>query len=82
MNTPTWLEPRCSELLEIECETSCNKRLWVVVLGLKPIIDGDQYCFLWGNNLQDGVAAFGDTPLQAMNNFDIEMYKSIKRGQK
>lgn len=34
-------------------------------------IDGDQWCALLGGNLQEGLCAFGDTPEQAMVNFDI-----------
>ena len=30
-------------------------------LGLKPFKDGNQWCFLFGNNLQEGIAGFGDT---------------------
>jgi hypothetical protein len=33
-------------------------------------IDGDQWCALYGDNLQDGVAGFGDTPAAAMAEFD------------
>lgn len=33
-------------------------------------IDGDQWCALYGDNLQDGVAGFGDTPAAAMYAFD------------
>jgi hypothetical protein len=32
--------------------------------------DGNQWCALYGSNLQDGVAGFGDTPAQAMADFD------------
>lgn len=32
--------------------------------------DGDQWCALYGDNLQDGVAGFGDTPALAMADFD------------
>jgi hypothetical protein len=32
--------------------------------------DGNQWCALYGENLQDGVAGFGDTPEQAMADFD------------
>lgn len=31
--------------------------------------DGNQYCFLYGENLHDGIAGFGDTVEQAMLNF-------------
>lgn len=34
--------------------------------------DGNQWCALYGDNLQEGVAAFGDTPAKAAVQFDIE----------
>lgn len=39
---------------------------------LKPYItkDGDKWCVLYGENLQDGVAGFGDTPELAARDFD------------
>jgi len=33
-------------------------------------IDGNQWCALYGANLQDGVAGFGDTVADAMRSFD------------
>ena len=33
-------------------------------------IDGNQWCALYGENLQDGIAGFGDTPAKAMADFD------------
>jgi seryl-tRNA(Sec) selenium transferase len=33
-------------------------------------LDGDQWCALYGKDLMDGVAGFGDTPLLAMEAFD------------
>ena len=35
-------------------------------------IDGNQWCALYGNNLQDGIAGFGDSPAAAMADFDKE----------
>ena len=32
--------------------------------------DGDQWCALYGENLQEGVAGFGRTPAEAMADFD------------
>ncbi len=32
--------------------------------------DGSKWCALYGDNLQEGVAGFGDTPEQAMYDFD------------
>jgi len=41
---------------------------------LKPKLfpEGNQWCALYGENLQDGVCAFGDTPDAASKQFDIE----------
>lgn len=41
---------------------------------LRPTIsrDGNQWCALYGENLHDGVAGFGDTPQAASIQFDIE----------
>ena len=36
----------------------------------KLSIDGDQWCALYGDNLQDGIAGFGDTADKAMLDFD------------
>lgn len=33
-------------------------------------LDGDQWCALYGDNLQDGVAGFGESPDAAMRDFD------------
>lgn len=32
--------------------------------------DGDKWCFLFGDDLQSGVAGFGDTPEEAAQAFD------------
>jgi hypothetical protein len=36
----------------------------------KVFIDGDAWCALYGENLQDGVAGFGGSPAEAMRAFD------------
>ena len=40
-------------------------------------IDGDQWCALYGANLQDGVAGFGDSPALACAAFDAEWTRKI-----
>jgi hypothetical protein len=39
----------------------------------KPVLsqDGNQWCALLGENLQDGIAGFGDSPADAMWRFDV-----------
>ena len=43
------------------------------------MMDGNQWCALYGANLQDGVAGFGDTPAAAMQAFD-KAWASAKAG--
>lgn len=44
---------------------------------LQPKIykDGDKWCCLWGLDVQDGVAGFGDTPYLAMLDFNKSWHK-------
>lgn len=43
----------------------------------KLVIDGNQWCALYGEDLHDGVAGFGDSPELAMADFDKEWHKKI-----
>jgi len=40
-------------------------------------IDGDMWCVLYCDNIQDGVAGFGKSPEKAMNDFDINWKKEL-----
>ena len=46
---------------------------------LKPevFLDGNKWCVLYGNNIQEGVCAFGDSPDHASREFDSEWIKNI-----
>lgn len=44
----------------------------------KVFLDGDQWCALYGDNLQDGVAGFGDTPHLATQDFNARWYGNGK----
>ncbi|TLX52782.1 hypothetical protein DN824_21990 [Stutzerimonas nosocomialis] len=41
-------------------------------------IDGNKWCALYGENLQDGVAGFGDSPAEAMQDFNREFSKRLE----
>lgn len=45
----------------------------------KPVLsrDGAQWCALYGANIHEGVAGFGDSPAKAMRAFDDEWLKSL-----
>lgn len=49
----------------------------VAVLKPKISIDGNQWCVLYGDNLQEGVAGFGDSPLLAVYDFNKAWRKSL-----
>ena len=44
----------------------------------KISIDGNQYCVLYGDNLQEGIAGFGDTLYLAILNFNKNFHEPIK----
>lgn len=39
--------------------------------------DGDKWCALYGEDLQEGLAGFGNTPEGAAGDFDYNFYSSI-----
>ena len=41
-------------------------------------IDGNKWCALYGENLQDGVAGFGGSPHEAMQDFNRRWYASLE----
>ena len=45
---------------------------------LKPKIhkDGNQWCVLLGENIQEGVVGFGDTPMKAILAWNEELHKA------
>lgn len=52
--------------------TEFMRQTFIAVSELKPTLakDGDQWCYLLGENLQSGIAGFGDTPYLAMVDFN------------
>jgi len=49
---------------------ACEGQRPFILLRPRVFIDGNQWCALYGDNLQDGVAGFGDSPEYAAWNFD------------
>ena len=48
-----------------------------VVFKPRLLMDGDQWCALFGLNLQEGVAGFGKSPAEAMWDFDKKWYEKL-----
>ncbi|NKF57516.1 hypothetical protein GO299_04707 [Ralstonia solanacearum] len=42
-------------------------------------IDGNQWCALYGEDLQSGVAGFGDSPAEAMADFDANWNAKLQQ---
>lgn len=57
-------------------ETERDYKL-VSMLRPKIALDGNQWCVLYGDNLMEGVAGFGDTPYAAVLNFNTEWHRKI-----
>lgn len=49
---------------------------WFAVLKPKVTKDGDMWCALYGDNLMEGVAGFGETPAKALLDFEVAMYST------
>ena len=56
-------------------DASTRQELAIVSsFNLVPYKDGNMWCYLLGENLQEGVAGFGKTPYQAMQDFNKNFY--------
>jgi hypothetical protein len=77
MEIPESMHGQVANALAAEQIAASRRAYWVVILGLQPMRDGNQYCFLWGDNIQVGVAGFGDTPEEAIGAFEKAMNTKI-----
>jgi hypothetical protein len=48
----------------------------IKALGVQVFLDGNAYCCLRGENLQEGIAGFGETPAAAVQQFLLELTKT------
>ena len=71
------------EAASIRSQTEQEKADFSLIstLGLKPKRDGNMWCFLWGGDLQVGVAGFGPTVRSAAQDFLANVYKPIVTGE-
>lgn len=58
---------------------ACEERRPFIQLRPRLFIDGDQWCALYGENLQDGVAGFGTSPEAAAWDFDKQFCVALPR---
>ena len=50
----------------------------VSLLRPRVFIDGNKWCVLYGENLQNGVAGFGDSPILAVYDFNKAWRKPLR----
>jgi hypothetical protein len=48
-----------------------------VVMRPRVFQDGDHWCALYGDDLQNGVAGFGKSPAEAMRDFDARWHQKL-----
>lgn len=70
MEVPEHLVCVASNILADEAITAGIKMSPHYLYRPRLSIDGNQWCALYGEDLQDGVAGFGDSPAKAMADFD------------
>lgn len=48
-----------------------------MILNISIEMDGDKWCALYWDNIQEGCAGFGDTPIEALRALidDLELYR-------
>ena len=77
MNERNYHDNEASSINSQTAQEQCEFNLFAM---LKPSLqrDGNQWCVLYGEDLQVGIAGFGDSPHLAIMDFNNEWYKSIK----
>jgi hypothetical protein len=66
-----WRVGQSAEILAQQI--SAYHATWFSVLKPQVFKDGDMWCALHGENLQEGIAGFGDTPAKALLAFEQAM---------
>jgi len=64
----------------LRLDTAIEEAELILFTMLKPSLqrDGNQWCVLYGDDLQVGIAGFGDSPHKAVLNFNADWHKNIE----
>ncbi len=70
-----------SQAMQMRYETASIEQDMIIFQMLKPELkqDGNQWCVLYGEDLQSGIAGFGESPLKAIRDFNASWYKEIEK---
>jgi hypothetical protein len=68
-----------NEASDVKSQTAQQSADFNLFAMLKPSIkiDGNQWCVLYGEDLQSGIAGFGNSPYLAIVDFEKSWYKSL-----
>ena len=64
-------------MMNIELASQCAIEPFTIYRP-KLYVDGNQWCALYGESLQEGVAGFGDSPANAIVAFNKAWYEKLK----
>ena len=85
MDIPEYLHDRIQQNIAWEFEAIVANRAanekrnhWAVVFGLVPKRDGNQWYVLLGEDIQAGISGWGDSPEEAIADFDKQIKLSAK----
>lgn len=68
--------------LKKQKESSISAEEVLIKAGLKPYKDGNQWCVLVGDNIQEGICGFGNTIEDALYQFLMEILETQKEQKK
>jgi hypothetical protein len=71
MEIPDYLHGRLNEIISAEANRAFFMERPSVMLGAKIFKDGNAWCCLLGENIQEGVCGFGESPNKASAAFDV-----------
>ena len=66
-----------SDDIKLQIEVERSEYLLFSMLNPSIQIDGNQWCVLYGEDLQSGIAGFGDTPYLAVLDFNRAWNKPL-----
>jgi len=77
MEVPEHLYARAQEALANESYAAGEQARPSILLRPALYKDGDQWCALFGNDIQCGVCGFGDSPDKAYRAFDAAWFEKL-----
>lgn len=67
------------EAADVRSQTAQEQSEFNLFSMLKPALkrDGNQWCVLYGKNLQEGICGFGESPHKAIMDFNMQWYLKV-----